>query len=64
MQVHMQTELTFSPDYLITNNLMTRKIMASNKALIFETLDSGIYPLDSTIGFSNTYPPDSDLSSG
>lgn len=31
--------------------------MASNKALIFETLDS-------TIGFSNTYPPDSDLSSG
>jgi len=38
--------------------------MASKKALIFEKLDIAIYPLDSTIGFSNTYPLDSDLAGG
>ena len=36
---------------------------------VVQTLDSTIhrikiYPMDSAIGFPNTYPPDSDLSGG
>ena len=39
------------------------------QAAVVQTLDSAIhrikiYPMDSTIGFPNTYPLDSDLSGG
>ena len=41
----------------------------SDLAWVVQTLDSAIrwinlYPVDGAIGFSNTYPPDSDLSGG
>ena len=45
------------------------RFISSNQAPVVQTLDSAIhrinhYPADSVIDFRNTYPLDSDLSSG
>ena len=50
-------------------NIVPVMISLTDQALVVQTLDSTIhrinlYPEDSAIGFSNTYPLDSDLSGG
>ena len=54
----------------LTNDRLYEAItMAKLQAPVVQTLDSAIhqikvYPVDNAIGFPNTYPLDSDLSSG
>ena len=48
---------------------MTKKSTRNNQAPVVQKLDSAIhrinsYPVNKAIGFSNTYPLDSDLSGG